>query len=129
MGTNFYLETDVCPHCGTSKGRLHIGKSGAGWCFALHVEPERGISNLVDWRLLWSQPNSRIIDEHGVEYGIGAIEAEITQRGRSEPVPEGFGYAMNAAEPGPDNLIRHQINGRCIGHGAGPWDLIVGEFS
>lgn len=38
MGTNYYLHSqDPCEHCGRSYPELHIGKSSAGWVFALHV--------------------------------------------------------------------------------------------
>jgi hypothetical protein len=129
VGTNYYLETDVCPHCGTSKGRLHIGKSSAGWCFSLHVDSDEGVHDLDDWRARWSAPNSRIVDEYGREVTVADMERTIT--GRSWPKLPGseFNWTRNEAEPGPDNLIRHQLNDRCIGHGAGTWDLIIGEFS
>lgn len=32
MGTNYYLETYTCPHCGLNQ-EYHIGKSSAGWRF------------------------------------------------------------------------------------------------
>jgi hypothetical protein len=130
MGTNYYLETDVCPHCQTSKGRLHIGKASAGWCFSLHVDLEEGIRSLDDWRRLWAQPNSRIVDEYARAVSVAEMEERITGRVRPTPPGPDFDYALNDAQPGPRNLIRHRIDGRhCIGHGAGTWDLIVGEFS
>ncbi len=38
-------------------------------------------------------------------------------------------HIKNQSFRGPNNLLRHKINRYCIGHGAGTWDLIVGEFS
>lgn len=37
---------------------------------------------------------------------------------------------MNNAELGPNNLLRHKIDGQfCIGHGEGTWDYCIGDFS
>ena len=43
MGTNYYFEdsSEVCECCGRGAESLHIGKSSGGWCFSLHVMPER----------------------------------------------------------------------------------------
>jgi hypothetical protein len=38
-------------------------------------------------------------------------------------------HLINQSCRGPNNLLRHQIGRYCVGHGAGTWDLIVGEFS
>jgi hypothetical protein len=129
MGTNYYLREDACQHCGRSDERLHIGKSSAGWCFALHVIPEEGINSLDDWRIRWTK--GRIFDEYGTEVSPDDLNDRITHRGRAEPsgwTPRD--YAENHAEPGPNNMARHKIDGRhCVGHGEGTWDLIAGEFS
>lgn len=130
MGTNYYLERDVCPHCGRSDERLHIGKSSAGWCFSLHVDPDEGVNNLDDWKALWSAPNARIVDEYGREKSPDEMLETITER--AWPHREGRNdkyYADNHAEPGPNNLMRHAIGRFCVGHGDGTYDLIPGEFS
>ena len=39
-------------------------------------------------------------------------------------------FMQNNAEHGPNGLVRSKIDGHhCIGHGAGTWDLEVGDFS
>jgi len=119
---------------------LHIGKSSAGWCFSLRVYPEddnaereelaligvRKIMSLDDWRPL--------IEEHGVldEYGDvvtpEAMISCITKRWFDHPPSLATAVAAGGIV-GPNNLVRRKIDGRCVGHGDGPWDLIVGEFS
>jgi hypothetical protein len=131
MGTNYYLEREICPHCGRSDEKLHIGKSSAGWCFSLHVDPDEGINNLADWQALWSAPDARIVDEYGREKSPDEMLSTITERGwpnRDRDFPPDF-YRSNHAEPGPNNLLRHQIGRYCVGHGDGTYDLIPGEFS
>jgi len=65
MGTNFYVvREDPCDRCGhVHEGRLHIGKSSAGWMFSLHVMDE--IQSLMDWIREWSKPGRRIENEYG----------------------------------------------------------------
>ena len=38
MGTNYYLIKNACPHCGATEEAIHIGKSSAGWYFALNTD-------------------------------------------------------------------------------------------
>lgn len=110
MGTNYYLLGDTCQHCGRSDERLHIGKSSAGWCFALHVTDD--IKSLADWQELWSKPAAKIVDEYGDAIEPAAMLAKITERSH------------------PHGLSRHDIDDRhCVAHGNGTYDLIRGEFS
>jgi hypothetical protein len=142
VGTNFYLRLETKPPCaccgrGYEVEPLHIGKSSGGWCFSLHVDPEavvaghQGINDLHDWQELWAVPGARIEDEYGEVLTPEEMLERITDRGRDIPNTEGpLWYSQNNAEPGPNNLARHRIDYRhCIGHGAGTWDLITGEFS
>jgi hypothetical protein len=129
MGTNYYLERDICSHCGRSDARLHIGKSSAGWCFALHVDADEGVNSLTDWQDLWSAPNARIVDEYGSEHSPEQMLETITQRAWPQrDVPRKV-YDENHAEEGPNNLMRPTIGRHCVGHGDGTYDLIPGEFS
>ena len=130
MGTNFYWLPSPCPTCGHGE-RLHIGKSSAGWTFALHVaaqdwEAEEGLPRDLDgWRALWARPGSRIVDEYGATLTPEEMNARITQREWRRSA-----YASNSAVPGPNGLVRHRVDGvHCIGHGEGTWDLIAGVFS
>lgn len=135
MGTNYYLDADPCPTCGRCDEELHIGKSSAGWVFALHVIPERGINDLADWQRLWQDGHIR--DEYGVTLSPGRMHSIVCGRSwRDGDWPDGWaeksGYAseaefhrQNFSERGPQGLLQRQD----LEHGAGTWDLHEGEFS
>lgn len=126
MGTNYYHEVVKCEHCGATE-RTHVGKSSGGWCFSLHVYPERGINDILDWSRV--AETGLIFDEYGVEIPWAALHEAITNRHWDSP-EDYKGYLDNHATPGPNGLARHRVDGEhCIGHGSGTWDYIVGEFS
>ncbi len=128
MGTNYYLEFEACPTCGKSDEPLHIGKSSGGWCFSLHIIPNGNIEDLADWMAVWSRPRRKIVDEYGGKISPAEMQKIITKRS-SVREDNGFDYAANDAELGPNGLARSKVDGRhCIGHGKGTWDLITGEF-
>jgi hypothetical protein len=152
MGTNYYLhKKPPCECCGREFESLHVGKSSGGWCFSLHVIPENGINTLEDWKKLWSAPGAYILDEYGKRVSIEDLEAEITERNGGNMFewwddPQwwlGIGersfsfsyrseadfHERNYSERGPNGLLRHRIGDRCIAHGEGTWDCLVGEFS
>lgn len=131
MGTNYYLhEKPPCPHCGRGYEPLHIGKSSAGWCFSLHVDPEQGINDLSDWESRWSSPDAEVRDEYGDKITLRGIRAIILGRswnsamGRDEQW-----HRDNCAVRGPAGLARHRVGAHCLSHGDGTYDLILGEFS
>lgn len=150
MGTNYYLMENVCSHCGKAEREKHIGKSSAGWCFALHVYPSEGIYDLLDWKALIYDSQNQIRDEYGAMLEGETMMAIIAERkwnrvwGKEPPAgydSEAQFHAVNFSERGPNGLIRHKVqqsrimderqsftNG-CIAHGAGTWDCLVGEFS
>lgn len=134
MGTNYYWKHngERCPTCGHDDAEaLHIGKSSGGWCFSLHVDPENGIRDLGDWRARFGRSGTWIVDESGREISADEMLDIITNRSWShdKPMPIDW-YRQNYAEPGPNGLARHRVDGiHCIGRGAGTWDRIIGEFS
>ena len=137
MGTNYYLERNVCPECGKADESWHIGKSSAGWCFALHIMPDRDIHDLPDWLNEFEDTGTRIIDEYGREVSAKDMVSIITERGR-DPVPDKpYHYSswaefhrMNQSEWGPNHMLIARIDGNhCTGHGKGTWSLNTGEFS
>jgi hypothetical protein len=136
MGTNYYLHI-----VGIKPEVLHIGKSAYGWCFSLHVYPERDIYSLKDYEFMFEHYFWMYIkDEYGETIPVKEMLSII--KDRKYPMPFGetrwdIGYykdeddfhAKNSSQRGPNNLLRHQIDGRyCVGHGEGTWDHI-GEFS
>lgn len=138
MGTNFYYHDDDVTY-----GYIrHIGKSSAGWCFSLHVYEEDLLLSLKDWIDLMLFPYSHIEDEYGNTLGIedmlclivGRCGGWMTMRDPDSRWTPGYEsledfYERNHAEAGPRGLLRHRIDGNCVGHGPGTWDLIKGDFS
>lgn len=113
MSTNYYWISPVDYMHGDFDDcrSVHIGASSHGWCFALHVIPERGIHDLPDWQALFDIPGSFIVDEYGsVISADDLVNKVVLNRGGT--------------------VQRHTIDGRyCIAHGKGTYDLFVGEFS
>ncbi len=141
MGTNYYLyQKPDCESCGRPHESLHIGKSSGGWCFSLHVIPEKGIHTLEDWQKLWEQPQAIIKNEYGEIVSPKQMLEWITGRqGRAqwkggwsfEPYysSESEFHERNNSERGPNGLLRHRLGRYCVAHGEGTWDYITGEFS
>lgn len=93
MGTNYYWHSGEgpeieCPHCGEkfaervpdkspSEG-LHIGKSSAGWAFALRIHPDQEITDLAGWKKKWAK--GRILSEYGDVLTVDEMMKAITQR-------------------------------------------------
>lgn len=139
MGTNYYHVSEPCEYCGRSDMSLHIGKSSAGWCFALHVYPESGPENLQDWIERWLKGGS-IKDGGDKDVSLEDMLRVIMIRSMKYPLTGDIArhrghcnladfYHVNYAQPGPNNLLRHKIEGNCIDHGDGTWDLMTGDFS
>lgn len=138
MGCNYYLQAEPpCPTCGrVDDERVHIGKSSAGWYFALHVIPELGINTLDDWRNLWSAPGAIIRNEYGDVMSISDMELIITvrhgppERSYKPYFSEVEMLRLNGCEWGDYNLLRSKVSDYwCVGHGEGPWSYFTGDFS
>lgn len=129
MGTNYYWhERKPCEKCGRPFEPLHIGKSSGGWCFTLHIIPERGINDLPDWERLWKR-KGYILDEYGDRVDPKMMSKIIRNRewkGGEANTKEW--YSHNYAEPGPNGLMRHVLGHSCVKHGDGTWDCVEGEF-
>jgi hypothetical protein len=103
MGTNYYWKKPF------EQQKLHIGKSSYGWCFALHVIPELGINDLLNWIQLFAKSDSFIIDENKQLISAADMIEIIT------------------CHDAKSDKMCHMTSD-CIGHG-GSWDLIIGDFS
>jgi hypothetical protein len=137
MGTNYYWKgkpAEVCPTCGHSEEQevIHIGNCSYGWCFSLHVslDEEDGIPmDLDDWKILFSEPGSTIEDEYGDHVSPEEMISIITERRWNGDVPRVVERPLEN-EVRVNNLLSSKVDGRhCIGHGEGPWDYIIGDFS
>lgn len=131
MGTNYYLRIpsdDACPTCGRGSNdeNLHIGKSSAGWCFALHIIPEQGINDLSDWIRLFNGPG-KIEDEYGAAVPPAVMVNVITCRSNMGAEEHDAHFLRsNHAAIGPNGLLRNTYKAR---PGDGTYDLCEGEFS
>lgn len=135
MGTNYYYHHNPCKECGRSDDPIHIGKSSCGWCFSLHVYPDGigllgAIKDLNDWIPILHLVTGEIRDEYNRMVLFRDLMIEITECDESgSDIPDGQWFKDNYAELGPNGLARQKIDGdHCIGHGAGTWDLCIGEF-
>lgn len=146
MGTNYYLELDVCESCKKGTNSLHIGKSSHGWCFSLHVIPEEGINNLEDWISWFNKDKTIIRDEYGNIISFEKMLDEITNRKKHKSIEETYAtskYKLNMYNSVEEfhkhnmsftdehtKLLRHRVDGiHCIGNGEGTYDFIRGDFS
>jgi hypothetical protein len=142
VGTNYEWipNPEICECCKRPFPTRHIGKSSAGWCFALHVYPDEGIHNLSDWMKVWE--TGCIKDEYGQLTPSSEMLRVITERSfpkgitHDEYMIPGLGMTWqqfldrNYAIEGPNGLLRHRLDEfRCIGHGIGTWDLLINDFS
>lgn len=140
MGTNYYLmQKSKCPMCsmGHVNEEMHIGKSSAGWVFALRVYPDRGINTLYGWLPLLCDPEATIIDEYRKPVSFAYLIMQITARKGGIVDSAGIPFSPrwlyeNQAVPGPNGLVRAKPetnrSTHVIWHGEGTWDYHVGDF-
>ncbi len=140
MGTNYYARKmeNVCSHCGRGDTveQLHVGKSSGGWCFALHVIPERGLNSLEDWKAYLQQNCIALYSDSDIMIEHHELIKIITERSwPNKQLPSSYRswrdfHALNHSFDGPNDLVRYAIDRtHCVGHGDGTWDLMIGEFS
>lgn len=142
LGTNYYtvkrgLESmdsdtfwDLMRSDTESGDILHIGKSSGGWCFSLHVIPDRNIHDLPDWVPYLLDQERVIINEYRDILTYEELLDIIMNRSRPDTHKWNQEmYERNYAEPGPNNLVRHSLGRGCVRQGAGTWDCVEGNFS
>lgn len=61
MGTNYYLTTSPCSYCGRKDPAIHIGKSSAGWNFAVDCSKY----TFIELISLMFEPILTLEDEYG----------------------------------------------------------------
>ena len=134
MGTNYYIwvDTNETSPDGVECEKIHIGKSSSGWVFSLRIYEDRNIFSLYDWMPIILNNQNVIRDEYGCHITAAEMLKTITVRGRdTAPNWSDSEWAMNHAEPGPNNLVRgRQMSeyGRTRTHGEGTWDYCDYEF-
>jgi hypothetical protein len=104
MGTNYYLHTDVCPHCKRSAERVHIGKSSAGWPFLFRGYrdefwlpdgvPHPIVSAVAWWAFLSdaTQQGGRIVDEYGREHSLTELQSWVESKRDETRGPDSCNY-------------------------------------
>jgi hypothetical protein len=134
MGTNYYWHPKPpCAACGREFDPKHIGKSPAGWTFALHVDDE--VKSLDDWRELWAIDGSIIKDEYGDTVSIEDMLKVILDRswGRDEKItPMGYSswdefHRINDSYRGLNGLLRRRR--AVVPDPDAMYELVTGEFS
>ena len=93
MGTNYYLRTEICPHCDREKERIHVGKSSGGWPFLFRGYrkwPPDGLPHPIitarEWREFLTAAEARggaLYDEYGQRQELTEFWAHI-ERKRAE---------------------------------------------
>lgn len=146
MGTNYYLHhppKNKCEHCGREDQEepLHIGKSSAGWVFALHIIPEMGVNDLEDWLPLFrrgtikNEYGDTLTDDDMVtiilrRFGLRDFDDPARQAAmKATHLSEEAFHHSNGSMRGPNNLLRSKLSKFCVKHGEGTWDCLVGDFS
>ena len=125
MGTNYYARVNL----GGPYIKIHIGKSSAGWCFALHVTDE-GIDSLAAWRRVWVQAFVTIEDEYGTLIDADTMLEIIEDRAfQWASQRDAAWYADNYAVPGPNGLARQTYNATMPPDLSDTYTLISGDFS
>jgi len=118
MGSNYYVEKDLCECCGEKPNRLHIGKSSCGWVFSLHQTEE--LQNIEDWLIHLSKNRSSIVDEYGRDIPFAELINTIMDRSFDSPGRD--------SEPGLlyydeiDRETKRKLSGNT-------WAMTEGEFS
>jgi hypothetical protein len=117
MGTNYYWYPEPdCPCCGRNEEGLHIGKSGYGWAFSLHVGLQNSHipSTIVEWKELFNRKNSIIKDEYGNKVSVEYMLEIILKR-------EGYTSAYH-------ELRHHPLGDHCVAH-FDTYDHCIGWFA
>lgn len=119
MGTNYYLIYGKEENVNTVAilrpvDELHIGKSSAGWAFALRVYPEKDINGLDDWMKLFCRTDAKIYDEYE----------------RAVPEEEMLSIITNRQIHWKKPLLHHESHGesRCVSPPGADYDLMFYEF-
>lgn len=79
MTTSWYLDLDVCPHCGRCEESIHVGQSASGFHGYLEGDPR-----LPDW---WGD-RPILTPQHWREFVAQAIELGAVWRNDNGNAPE-----------------------------------------
>ena len=124
MGTNYYTREERCSACGHRKKGRHLGKSSAGWHFALRIYPEEGIRDISDIFKL-AHDAGGVVDEYGQQHSVEDFMHIVMVRFRfdKDELPPHW-FTENQASRGWLGLAKRRGS-----ETGGPWDYINHEFS
>lgn len=132
MSTNYYAHT--------GDEVLHIGKSSAGWAFALRIYGADGPDNIEEWTLAIDRAD-KIVDEYGNEIDAGLMLKRIQYKParavENTPPPPYTSWASFYREnecyadhhTGLFHSVPNMRTGRYVNRGPGTFDYCRYEFS
>lgn len=132
MGTNYYIRSQTGANIeGLDTPEWHIGKSSAGWVFALHVDNK--IKSFEDITKVFfneylKSDGSRIYEEYGDSVHLDIMINIIAHRKSWWTSLDGAGDFCSFCDTD-INLMRRKVGINCVANGEGTYDLIEGEFS
>ena len=107
MGTNFYAVKLMPTSCNCSncdqihyqEQKFHIGKSSAGWVFAVHAEEELNLMTWEAWKdFLFCGQYERIEDEYGYDQTPEQMVDWVENRSWPTRTPDGLEKILEGAE-------------------------------
>jgi len=104
MGTNYYVESDPCPHCGRGDGQIHFMKS-----FRIYQgfpednpSPWGAIRSVADWRNVIETHGLRVRDEYGRDLVVDDVLAKVWAAAAASATGYETHVAQYGGHPGHD---------------------------
>jgi hypothetical protein len=130
-GIDYYLVENSSVPLGDSR-KVYLGRSASGWCFFLHVYPNR---NILDWKNLLKYVRVKVSEgwviksTNEMTLSVEAFENIVSHRQKGHISHSNQWYLANRAIRGPRGLARKiKDNYVCLGHGNSTFDYVSDEF-